>query len=355
MKELRNSISQNRRIIAKQILSLDKKEIILKKQKFYLYAVLVIVVLLAAVIYFVVRNYRLKNKAHKVLVSKNEEITAQKHKLEKQTNYLDIANKSLDAKNNLINAGIRYAKTIQSAVLPSLDTLSEYHRNFIIFKPKDIVSGDFFWIAAKNKLSKEFLFVAVVDCTGHGVPGAFMSFVGNRILNDIIVINSEVEPVTILDKLHERVMQLFVGQEVGHRDGMVISLVRIEKQPDNNFELMMAGAKQAMFIKPKDSDDLIRKKGSIKDIGSPHYDMLEFKQESRILPAGSLIYLLSDGIIDQNNSERKKLGTRGIKKILSEASKLDILDQKSFLSAEFEKFSKGEEQRDDITVVGIEL
>jgi serine phosphatase RsbU (regulator of sigma subunit) len=353
--ELQHAIRDNKELIARQRSSLDEQEMTIKKHKFYLYIALTVALLLAVTAYFIFRNYRLKNRINKVLSEKNEEILVQKKQLEHQTKILDAANKRLEESYSQINAGIRYAKTIQSAVLPQLSSVSDFFESFVLYRPKNYVSGDFFWAKPLEKLAKKYLFAAVVDCTGHGVPGAFMSFVGNRILDEIVMTEKETDTVKILEKMHRKVFSLFESNGENNRDGMVLSLVRIEKKESGFCEILLSGAKQAVFIKEAGSDALIRLRGDIKEIGSPHYDMIDFTSRQMILPAGSFIYMMSDGLADQNNANRKKFGTQRIKQMLNKASNLDIHDQHGFVAQELDAFQGDEEQRDDITLMGLKL
>lgn len=348
-------IKKNQALIEEQLLSLNEQESQLRKQKYYIYAGIVAVLSLAVVIYFVVRTYRIKHEANKVLSVKNLEITSQKKKLEEKTSSLDIANRNLEYKNYQIESGIRYALAIQSAVLPSLGILENFYKSFILFRPKDIVSGDFFWFTQVKLSRKKFDFVAVVDCTGHGVPGAFMSFVGNWLLNDIINKNNEYEPKNILTELHQRVYALFSDRDTKNKDGMVLSLLRLEQRGDDTFDVVFSGAKQSIFIMDSDAEKLVKYRGDVKEIGSPHYDMIEFSQQTLELKSGSIIYMFSDGIIDQNDVNRKKIGTPGLKNILSEALQLDIALQKDFVTDKLEEHMAETTQRDDMTLLGMEL
>jgi serine phosphatase RsbU (regulator of sigma subunit) len=355
LSELEHAIRENKELIARQRTSLDEQEMTIKKHKFYLYIAISVALLLAVIAYFIFRNYRLKNRINKMLSEKNEEILVQKKQLEHQTEILDAANKRLEDSYSQINAGIRYAKTIQAAVLPQLSSISDFFESFVLYRPKDYVSGDFFWAKTLEKSGRKYFFAAVVDCTGHGVPGAFMSFVGNRILDEIVISEKETDTLKILEKMHDKVFRLFQTDDGNNRDGMVLSLVRIEKIGNEHCELVFSGAKQAVFIKEAGSDSLTRLRGDVKEIGSPHYDMIDFTSHQMTLPSGSFIYMMSDGLADQNNANRKKFGTHRIRMMLKEAVKLDISEQHKFVAGELDEFQQNAEQRDDITLMGLKL
>lgn len=353
--KLEEAIQSNRKVINAQKESLTEKEMTIKKHRLFLYMSIAAALLIALIAWFIYRNYRLKNRVNRVLSDKNEEITLQKNKLEEQTRVLDAANKRLAESNAQINAGIRYAMTIQSAVLPRISAIADYFKSFVLFRPKDYVSGDFFWANSVRKLGRDFFFAAVVDCTGHGVPGAFMSFVGNRLLNEIIVNDKEINPVRILRRMHEQVFEIFDENESGNRDGMVLSLIRTERIDEQSYNVLVSGAKQAVYIKDVNEDDIIRIRGAIKDIGSPHYEMVDFSTRSFVLHRGSLIYMLTDGLIDQNNPQRKKFGSARVKELLLQASSMSIDEQYVHISSELDSFMAGTEQRDDITLMGLKL
>ena len=151
----------------------------------------------------------------------------------------------IEQKNNKITDSIRYAKTIQEAILPTQEHLSNLLGNFfLVFMPKDIVSGDFYWIDKKD----EYIFLAVADCTGHGVPGAFMSLVGNNMLNEIVREEQEYEPERILKRLNERIRLALRQEEDANRDGMDIGICRFKQLPNGKTEMAFAGAKRPLYV-----------------------------------------------------------------------------------------------------------
>lgn len=355
LEKLKAAIDENKQLIARQKISLDKQEVTIKKHRLYLWVSVSAAILLAVLAYFIYRNYRLKNRVNKVLSDKNEEILLQKKQLETQTEVLDAANRRLEESYWQINAGIRYAKTIQSAVLPQLSSISDYFESFVFYRPKDYVSGDFFWAKPLTVNRTEYFFAAVVDCTGHGVPGAFMSFVGNRILDEIVIAEKEIDTVKILEKMHQKVSRIFETKTGSNRDGMVLSLLRTEKIKKDRRRVLFSGAKQAIFIKDPGDEAIIRLRGDVKEIGSPHYDMVDFTVQEMVLSEGTQIYMLTDGLVDQNNPQRKKFGTYRVRNLLKRASQLPVKKQHDYIAEELDNFAENAEQRDDITLMGLKL
>ncbi len=156
-------------------------------------------------------------------------IRTQKNKIEEQRDILDLQNQK-------INASIQYAQNIQRAILPVKNQIKNLFESFIIYKPKDIVSGDFYWFA---KL-KDKAFLAAVDCTGHGVPGAFMSMIGNSLLNEIVLEKKVVEPAKILSLLNEKIVESLRQEETENNDGMDVCFISIDLKTK---EITFSGAK----------------------------------------------------------------------------------------------------------------
>ena len=150
-----------------------------------------------------------------------------------------------------IKGSIRYAKTIQQAMLPSIEELNNQFDSFIVFRPKDIVSGDFYWYAQVN----EYIYIAVVDCTGHGVPGAFMSLIGTRLLDEIIIQNKISSPAEILTQINQKIKLALKQKESSVADGMDVCLCRFEAKTNKN--LYSAEQKETCCLPPKTNPDLI--------------------------------------------------------------------------------------------------
>lgn len=282
------------------------------------------------------------------ILNKNEEINAQKEELES-------INSLLNEQNEFIKAGIRYAKSIQRAILPNPNSFPKFVESFILFLPKDIVSGDFYWYSEVHDNNKDYYYFAAVDCTGHGVPGAFMSLIANRMLTETVNVERNYDTNIILDKLKEKVLTALQQKETGNQDGMDLVLARIQKL-DNKFEVCFSGAKRPLIVYNSEKKEVEIFKADRISIGG--YDCAQFDKFSSMrleLNKNDILYLLSDGYIDQNNSNRKRLGTNSLTTIISEINDLPMKEQYEVFYNVLKEWMTGEIQRDDITLIGIKL
>lgn len=264
---------------------------------------------------------------------------------------LEGANELIKTKNQSIMDSIRYGETIQHAILPDpQDFIKNFEDHFIIFKPQAVVSGDFYWsIRTGNKT-----FVAAVDCTGHGVPGAFMSMIGNTILNEIVTLQKITEPAQILEHLNQGIWDALHQEDYQNLDGMDVCLCVIDDADELNMRVVnFSGAKRPLFILK--NDRLIEVKGSRKSIGGRQKTDAEYEQRQLLLDSGDILYLTTDGYVDQNDHERVKYGTLRFKKVLASFTNQSLHDQKEVLLEEMRKHMGDEEQRDDITIIGLKM
>jgi len=271
---------------------------------------------------------------------KSEELELQKEKLERQ--------------NFNIRASIRYAQTIQKAILPTEKELNNEFETFVLFRPKDIVSGDFTWFSRRIS---QMTFVAVIDCTGHGVPGAFMSMIGNRILNEIVNEKKIIMPHEILETMNLEIVAALKQEETDNNDGMDVCICRFEQLENGSTRLFFSGAKRPLFYYKRGSYKLETLSGDRKSIGgrrSKNYQ-IPFTTQELILNKGDLVYLTSDGIVDQNAPNRKRFGTRRFVNTLFQNRNNSMEAQLDLLSTALDEFQDGELQRDDITVLGLKI
>ncbi len=285
------------------------------------------------------------------IIEKNEELMQQKEEMQVQRD-------ELHEQNRQTVASLEYAKTIQQAILPDLNILSDRIEHFIIYKPKDVVSGDFYWISRLSSKIKqtEKIFVAVVDCTGHGVPGAFMSMIGSRMLSEIVNERKIQSPADILTELNKSVNQA-LRQDVSESfDGMDACICLIEHKLTNQYIITFAGANRMLYYYQKGTHKIQTLKGNRKTIGGimPDVDP-EFVNNRIYLSPGDMIFLNSDGIVDQNNENRKKYtASRFNASLLANINKpMDEMGINVYKI--FEDFKGNTFQRDDITVVGLRL
>jgi len=285
------------------------------------------------------------------IVEKNEELMQQKEEMQVQRD-------ELHEQNLQITASLEYAQTIQQAILPDLSVLSDRIEHFIIYRPKDVVSGDFYWISrvlAKSK-QNEKIFIAVVDCTGHGVPGAFMSMIGSRMLSEIVNERKIHNPAAILTELNRSVNQA-LRQDVSESfDGMDACLCLIEHKLSNQYTITYAGANRAMYYFQQGIHKIQTLRGNRKTIGGimPDVDS-EFVNSRIYLNPGDMIFLNTDGIIDQNNEHRKKYTASRYHMSILESIDKPMNEIGINVSLMFDEFKAHAFQRDDITVLGLKL
>ena len=265
----------------------------------------------------------------------------------------------LDLQNKNITASIRYAMTIQQAMLPDEKSLSRLFDSFIIYMPKDIVSGDFYWFSgfSEKKAESKNQFIAVVDCTGHGVPGAFMSMIGNRLLNEIVNERQVNDPKEILELLNKEIGIALRQEQTDNNDGMDLLLCRFEKKKNSSLNITFSGAKRILYVVKKDNNELITLKGERKSIGGigEKKESLEFTNQELTLHEGDHIYMLTDGIIDQNGPDRKRFGSNKLEELITSMMDKTMDQQKELIAGNLSDFMKKEEQRDDITVIGLKI
>lgn len=276
-----------------------------------------------------------------------------KKKNQELENLVALRTKQLREKNEQLISSIRYAERIQKALLPVENHLKSVFKDvFIIFKPKDIISGDFYWFYE----SKKYYYVAVVDCTGHGVPGALLSIVGDMLLNESISTHPDSDPATLLSYMHENVRSVLCqkNERGSSRDGMEVALCRFDKQFT---ELMYAGANRPLYyFEHQYSEHISMIKPTRKGIGGLQ------KEETRVFDNHILdlnhvycLYLFSDGYVDQNNHLNHKFGSKHLKNVLNSMKNTSMDTQKKNLLDKLSSHQESEPQRDDITIVGIKI
>ena len=260
----------------------------------------------------------------------------------------EVVQKSMEIeeKNRDITASIRYAERIQRAMLPKEDTFKE---TFVLFMPKDIVSGDFYWMYDNG----DWQFIAVVDCTGHGVPGAFMSIIGHNSLNKVVREYGLIRPSAIVDQLNIEVMKaLMQRHEKAITDGMDLALIAFNKK---NFTLEFAGAFNPLYVVRKGEVFLYR--GDRYPIGmTSMVERKNFTNQPVDIQPGDMLYMCSDGYADQFGSAAvKKYKSANVKKLLSEIWNLPVNEQKDRLEKEILDWKGDLDQVDDILFVGTKI
>ena len=260
----------------------------------------------------------------------------------------EVVQKSMEIeeKNRDITASIRYAERIQRAMLPREDTFRD---TFVLFMPKDIVSGDFYWMYDNG----DWQFIAAVDCTGHGVPGAFMSIIGHNSLNKVVREYGITRPAAIVDQLNIEVMKsLLQRHEKAINDGMDLALIAFNKK---KFTLEFAGAYNPLYVVRK--GEVFVYKGDRFPIGMTTMDEKKnFTNQSVDIQPGDMLYMCSDGYADQFGSvEEKKFKSGNVKKLLSEIWHLPVSEQKERLEKEIMDWKGNLDQVDDIMFIGTRI
>lgn len=328
---------------------------------------LALTLLLASVIFY---YYKEKKKTNQVLTIQKGEIEKQKQEIESQR---DIATRQRDQiadQQKLITDSIRYASRIQSAVFPREQMIGKLLKEyFILYKPKNIVSGDFYWV---SELHDGRLVVATADCTGHGVPGAFMSMLSITLLKELTATAHNVEAGDILFKLRSLIIASLnqTGNEGDSVDGLDLSLAIIDKKTRT---LEYAGAFMPIMICRKKSEDAKPLEYFDDRVISDSYDLFEIKGDK--MPIGyyvigekpftthrmkltdsDSIYMMSDGYCDQFGGEKNhKFLLANFKKLLINLQHMTLLEQKKVLSQTLDTYMGNQKQVDDILVLGFKV
>lgn len=268
----------------------------------------------------------------------NERIAYQKIRIEKHKDVIEEVNKQL------IDS-INYAKIIQTAILPSAKKIKKNFTDaFILYRPKDIVSGDFYWFSEVN--GKKI--IAAVDCTGHGVPGAFMSMIGNTLLNQIVEVKGLTKPSEILNELRKNVIKSLNQGDVEKNDGMDIALCVIHPN-----KIEFAGAFNPLVHISKNELTVI--KGDRMPIGR-HFkkENVSFTTHSLDLEKGDCIYIYSDGFVDQfGGDDNKKFSSKRFQKCLMDIHEMPCDEQLIRLETELDNWKGKKKQLDDILILGL--
>jgi len=348
-----NTINEKNAEIKEQdgVIILQLKQI--EKQRLVMYFIVIALILVSGIGYVMYVNYRNKKRANIILEEKNRLITKQKEEIEIQRDEIkkqrDIAEMQRDQiayQKKHITDSIEYAKRIQRAILPSLELFSDQIDHFVLYKPRDIVSGDFYWV---DKIDDKQI-VITADCTGHGVPGAFMSMLGVSLLNEIIHNKKITQPDMILNTLRDNIVsslkQLEIKSEV--KDGMDMTACVLDYK---KHKLEFSGANNPLIMIRKGELSLI--KGDKMPVAI-HDNMEPFTLHSIDLEKGDAIYTFSDGYPDQfGGPSEKKFLIKNFKEVLLQIHHLSMYDQAVKLDEVFEEWKKEVDQVDDVTVVGI--
>jgi serine phosphatase RsbU (regulator of sigma subunit) len=287
----------------------------------------------------------------------NQKLAESKRQIEKINADLAATNSEvlkqkeiIEQKNLSITDSIQYARRIQSAVLPPPDFLTEWGiDNFILYKPKDIVSGDFYW-GVKNE---KRIIVAAGDCTGHGVPGAFMSMLGHAFLDEIVNTREIENAASILNILRDEIISTLKqkGSAGETRDGMDISLVILDREKQ---KAHYAGANNPLFLIR--DDRMIKYQADHMPIGIHFISFTPFTNQEIEIRKGDYLYLFTDGYADQFGGPRgKKFMYKPFQELLARNHREPMQSQKELLDKTFEEWKGNLEQVDDVLVIGMHI
>ncbi len=363
--EVKYQTLEKEREIVQQRLIIDKQKAEHQRQLHFRNFLLVSTLLLIALVVFVYKNYLNKKKRNQItaeknalLISANEEIRTQNEEIQTQRDTVIEQKTFIEKQKQRIDDSILYAKRIQNAVLPSAEQIASLLKyNFIIFEPKDVVSGDFYWISKSN----QNLYVAVADCTGHGVPGGFMSMLGITFLNEITSKYPQADTGEILDYLRDKIIMALrqKSNSKSQRDSIEIGLLKIDMQ---KLDCQWSGAGIPLWVVRKSETNVTLEEYTPDKMPVGIYHKIEkFNSKQVKLKRGDRIFLSTDGYTDQFGGDSgKRYMTSNFKQKILETAHLAIQEQKMELKKELSNWmlnSNGDtvEQIDDITVLCFDL
>jgi serine phosphatase RsbU (regulator of sigma subunit)/tetratricopeptide (TPR) repeat protein len=307
------------------------------RQQVFMWLISVLTIAIAVVAFTVWQSLKMSRKRNSVIEAQNTEV--------------ENAKQSVERKNRSMVDSIEYAKRIQDAKLPNLtyiyETLSD---SFILFKPKDIVSGDFYYFFKKDEHA---IFIAAIDCTGHGIPGAFMTMIASEKLYEAVRYSSDTSEILQLVNLGIKKALKQSDDFESSKDGMDIALCKLDIV---NNTIEFAGANRPIWIVRKGQNDIEEVRGNKNSIGGFTSDDLKFDSHKIQLQKGDTFYLFTDGYADTfAKNQRLKLTTRKMKEVVLSINHLPMREQSNYLDEYIENWKNGEEQTDDILVMGFRL
>lgn len=332
----REELARQSTVYQLDLKEMEKKKLIAeKKQQRYIIVGSVIVICISALLIVAVyRSYKIKQKAA--------------IELERKNNVIEVQKKLVEDQNKNITDSIHYASRIQRALLATDEYLSNHFKSllteyFILYLPKDIVSGDFYWAAQKNN----YFYFVVGDSTGHGVPGAFMSLLNINFLNEAIIEKN----ISETGKIFDYVKQQLITHLHGEKDGMDATIVRLDMNNKNTIQYSAANHQPVLINNNK---ELIKCKNTKSPIGVDINNDIHFETYELSLQKGDILYLFTDGYADQFGGEKdKKLQRSNFYRLLQQYASLPANEQKELLKKIFTEWKGANEQTDDVCVAGL--
>lgn len=314
----------------------------IEKQKTLSYTLYAGIGLLSILFIVGIRGYQRKKRDNRAINEQKQQVEKQKAEIEKQ--HITLARTHQE-----ISDSISYAKRIQEAILPAKEKITRLLNDaFVYYRPKDVVSGDFYWIVEKG----DYLFLAAADCTGHGVPGALVSVVCSNALNRAVLEFNLIQPADILTKTREIVIETFDAEHREVKDGMDISLLRIHQK---NNEIVWAGAFNPLYIIKGKDLSLQEVTADKQPVGAFHFKQA-FTDHLIDAEPGDVLYLFSDGFVDQfGGPNGKKYKYNPFKNFLIAIAAQPLEEQSRLLNEEFNRWKGNLEQVDDVCVIGVRI
>jgi serine phosphatase RsbU (regulator of sigma subunit) len=375
--KMHQEIDLKNTLIEKQVLEMEQQSAMLKRQRLVRNVLIFGSVLLAAFAAAIYLNLRRRKKINALIIDQKQQIEHINNRLLKQNEEITCQHDEItrqkaiiEKNNNALVSSIRYAQNIQKSLLPEEDVFPEiFKEHFLIYEPKEIVSGDFYWVGRQNGTT----LLAIADSTGHGVPGAFLSLMGISFLNEYIARRKYQSPSQLLDEMRLFFISSLHQQEGKNdqKDGIEMACIAIDHQ---NSSLVYSGAKMPIYIasnKPVMLNQNISKAvwGKIHKVSgdrmpiSFHKKMVPFKNHTLMLNEGDMLYIMSDGFADQfkhdeaviSAGQSERFSSQRFLKLLNEIYFLTANQQRETILESLHNWKKDSQQVDDITVIGIRV
>lgn len=348
--------------IARRDLEFKNKEKEIRIQKNIRNSVLIILLLMVILVFVLVRNLinrkalnnQLSKQQHYILhkneelAQLNEELKVQQQQIVEQNRILSEQNQRIEQSNQAWQEGVKYAAYIQQAVLPPQSRMNDlFAEYFVLYEPKELVGGDFYWVHQSGNKT----LVALGDCTGHGVPGGFLTMLSIAFLKEIVAVKNCSEPHRILDQLRVQIIESLQqsGDALDHTDGVDLSLVVIDKE---NKTIEYAGAKGKVII-TGGTEPIILKGDRMPVSYSPK--MRPFTSLTYHMQGNETVYLFTDGLVDQYNNSDEKFGLQRLLKFCVENQNTLLKQQSELLFNQFQQWKNGFEQIDDASLIAFKI
>lgn len=370
-KEYRRSQERTQSLLEKMRNDLDfvaqrNKEIEEKARQQMIIFLLVTASLIGLVLIFYFISDKMRRQRNELeltrgmLEEKVEEVRVKNEQILSQTDKLKALNHTISSKSRKITDSISYAHSIQMAILPKAEVLKDSLKDFfILYRSKELVSGDFYWCSKQTtKTGKQSTILAAVDCTGHGVPGGFMSMIAHTLLSEIINHKHIYDPQAILQELNMGMRASLQQDERLIQDGMDIGICTVtEAEGSDKVEVSFSGARRPLIYIEEGQGEVTYLKGDKRSVGGVHAAEInhQFLKHDLVLPKSSMLYLTSDGFVEQGTSKIGKIGTKQFLESLKQHAHFSMEEQKALLEKLLMDYQVTQDQRDDILVFGIKV